>query len=213
MADHPACWRWPVPPITDRLTLPPPIEVLYQWQADRCALCGIYPDVRGSRLLLDHDHATGLVRGLLCTACNTMEGIIGSEGPVFANYRQRPPAAILAMAVLYSSVTGHQRDSQGIGPSAPPTTDSIAGWLDELRRVEGDRRQLDIAEARLIERAREDGATWEQVGLALGYSPSAATSGGHARAKRLHAVLNTAPGRARKASVPQPTTRTNASSE
>ena len=51
---------------------------LYKAQGGVCAICG-NPEtakVRGTtkRLAVDHDHATGKVRGLLCTACNTLLG-------------------------------------------------------------------------------------------------------------------------------------------
>ena len=45
-------------------------------QGGCCAICG-QPDPRmknSSRLYVDHCHETGLVRGLLCRACNTMLG-------------------------------------------------------------------------------------------------------------------------------------------
>lgn len=41
-------------------------------QQGRCAICGTpEADVPGGLLHLDHEHATSLVRGLLCTNCNT----------------------------------------------------------------------------------------------------------------------------------------------
>lgn len=36
----------------------------------RCAICGRH-EPHPSALAIDHDHATGKVRGLLCRACNT----------------------------------------------------------------------------------------------------------------------------------------------
>ena len=44
---------------------------LYDAQGARCAIC---QRARGKRrrLAVDHDHATGEVRGLLCTVCNGM---------------------------------------------------------------------------------------------------------------------------------------------
>ena len=42
---------------------------LLESQKGRCAICGNLPDTR--RLSVDHDHETGVVRGLLCSHCNT----------------------------------------------------------------------------------------------------------------------------------------------
>jgi hypothetical protein len=41
-------------------------------QGGGCAICGEPQEERGpNRAAVDHDHATGAVRGLLCTKCNT----------------------------------------------------------------------------------------------------------------------------------------------
>lgn len=43
-------------------------------QRGKCAICG-----STKRLCVDHDHITGLVRGLLCTKCNTAVAALGDD--------------------------------------------------------------------------------------------------------------------------------------
>ncbi len=50
-------------------------QILMGKQGSRCALCG-----RVKRLCVDHDHATGKMRGLLCYACNIVVGMF-ERGP------------------------------------------------------------------------------------------------------------------------------------
>jgi hypothetical protein len=93
--------------------------VLRTWQAGRCAICG----ATGRRMVCDHDHETGLVRGWLCSSCNTREGVaIGIPGTVMASYRERHPTAILGLTIRYRDpLTG-----QHVAPE-PPLED---GWDD-----------------------------------------------------------------------------------
>src|ERR1035437_6937443 len=43
---------------------------MFSTQAGRCAICGKHQSEMKSRIAVDHDHATGKVRQLLCTWCN-----------------------------------------------------------------------------------------------------------------------------------------------
>ncbi len=53
---------------------------MLETQEGGCAICRApYADVRGRRLVVDHDHATGAVRGLLCMACNSGLGHFGDD--------------------------------------------------------------------------------------------------------------------------------------
>ena len=45
------------------------VDELLEAQGHGCAICG-GANVAGRRLAVDHDHATGVVRGLLCCGCN-----------------------------------------------------------------------------------------------------------------------------------------------
>jgi hypothetical protein len=50
-------------------------------------------------LEIDHDHDTGLVRGMLCVGCNLTEP--NNAGP-FTVYRERPPAALLGIRARFN---------------------------------------------------------------------------------------------------------------
>ena len=59
-------------------------------QAGRCAICG-----DGVKLLVDHDHATGQLRGLLCNGCNCALGFMRDNPAILrkaAEYLERRKA-------------------------------------------------------------------------------------------------------------------------
>ncbi len=76
---------------------------LLRWQGGRCFICGKYPRGR-RRLAVDHDHATGAVRGLLCAndewGCNrAVLGVVrdlATAQRLVAYYEQHPLARMLA---------------------------------------------------------------------------------------------------------------------
>jgi hypothetical protein len=61
----------------------PDYWAMFRAQGGGCALCGSTQlglgFTSGSRLVVDHDHATGLVRGLLCSPCNIALGQFGDD--------------------------------------------------------------------------------------------------------------------------------------
>jgi len=50
-------------------------EQLLTLQNNSCYICGIKQNMIKKNLCVDHDHATGKVRGLLCVKCNTLLGL------------------------------------------------------------------------------------------------------------------------------------------
>ena len=49
-----------------------------------CGVCGAARSANGKRLAIDHDHATGLFRGVLCSDCNLSIGKLGDTAPLVA---------------------------------------------------------------------------------------------------------------------------------
>ena len=91
LAEHPGRLRASWLQRTYGLTLDQ-YKVLDEAQNGKCGICG-QPESRLIRgrigpLVVDHDHVTGRVRGLLCHACNVGIGFLGdSKERVGAAYR------------------------------------------------------------------------------------------------------------------------------
>ena len=54
-------------------------ETLLNSQKGLCAICASPEGRTGTRLYIDHDHSSGLVRGLLCGNCNSGLGMLGDN--------------------------------------------------------------------------------------------------------------------------------------
>ena len=53
-------------------------ERMFTEQNGLCAIC-VKPESNGRRLAMDHDHATGRIRGLLCRNCNMALGLLKDD--------------------------------------------------------------------------------------------------------------------------------------
>jgi hypothetical protein len=104
----PACWAWDkacwicldVPQPCDHHL---PLWRLWIFHAGSCGICGLETEAGG--LYHDHDHRTGLLRGLLCRSCNTIEGQAGGWLlPRFIAWRELPSAALLDIEIYYADL-------------------------------------------------------------------------------------------------------------
>ena len=61
---------------------PEDVYKLYKTQRGRCGICDVKGDIRElgynnrDGLVIDHDHVTGEIRGLLCSDCNKGIGLL-----------------------------------------------------------------------------------------------------------------------------------------
>lgn len=69
-------------------------DLMLDYQDGRCATCH-KPPRPGKRLVVDHDHKSGFIRGLLCAFCN-LRAVGKATDPALhqavANYLTDPPA-------------------------------------------------------------------------------------------------------------------------
>lgn len=73
---------------------------IYAFQGGRCAICR-WATGKTKKLAVEHDHATGEVRGLACGPCNRMLGQ-SRDNPEFfdraADYLRNPPYQLMKEA-------------------------------------------------------------------------------------------------------------------
>lgn len=129
-AMEPVCWAWPVPGEVptfpaDWRGVSAAADFIHEWQQHYCAICG-EPHVH----TVDHDHYTGLVRGILCGDCNRAEGSSGH--PIYQKYRNRHPASILG---IYATC---DYPSSSRAPFDCLTKDTRAGLRDAVDRMKID---------------------------------------------------------------------------
>lgn len=64
---------------------PEELEAIYREQDGRCAICDVPAPMRGPGcLFIDHDHETGVRRGLICHECNKAIPVLDRVGATWA---------------------------------------------------------------------------------------------------------------------------------
>lgn len=124
--------------------------VLLSVQAPVCAICGRAAEV------IDHDHGSGLVRGLLCRGCNGLEKGPGRSHPNHVRYREHPPTEALSDPIIYMDYPG------GPEPVRLPCVPKVT-WADRLFEA-----LSELGEARPAVLARRLNTTQAMVRAVLG---------------------------------------------
>ena len=128
--DTPAFMTWPLP---HDLGTPRALygeTEAHLWQAGRCGICGGHQDSGNRKHALDHDHDTGLVRGLLCTGCNLQEGL--SDQIVFHRWRSgMNPCAIFGWNYEHRGAFAPLPITEVIGGGVPTDQDQHAAQSRE----------------------------------------------------------------------------------
>jgi hypothetical protein len=78
-------------------------QALYEFQGGRCAICGRGRGI-SKKLAVDHDHVTGLVRGLVDANCNRMLGDLRDDLEAarrLVAYLENSPAARLNIRAIH----------------------------------------------------------------------------------------------------------------
>jgi hypothetical protein len=106
--DVPAFAFWLMPDEDPQFEEWPLSSLIHAWQRGRCAMCQV-GDWFDNGLVMDHDHNTGLIRGLLCRGCNTSES--RNFSPKFVAWRDGfNVASVLGIVEEYNYLFPGQRE-------------------------------------------------------------------------------------------------------
>lgn len=112
------------------------VSELRELQGNRCGICGIHND--RERLVVDHDHKSGMVRGLLCGPCNNREGRHGwcdvtSTCPT-CRWVEQPAVSWIGWTTHYVSSRGTLPTGALLTPFAP-SEELIADLFPAMRKA------------------------------------------------------------------------------
>jgi hypothetical protein len=95
-------------------------ETVFRFQSGRCAGCGEQP--RKTRLAVDHCHASGRIRGLLCWKCNKAIGILRDNAQAALNLGEylKSPTFPVALGRETYGLLGQAKPSKKIKVYGPP---------------------------------------------------------------------------------------------
>lgn len=82
-------------------------ERIMEYQGGTCAICRKAKGI-SKALAIDHDHATGLVRGELCTRCNVRLGWLEAHYDAAIGYLDSPPCDALGILRRVEDVLSKQ---------------------------------------------------------------------------------------------------------
>jgi hypothetical protein len=102
-------------------------EAMYAAQGGRCAVCRKATG-KARRLAVDHNHATGEPRGLVCGPCNILIGKLADDPAAFeaiANYLRHPTWRRLAHPDPVRSSTEIRTPPGGITLAGTPLMEGI----------------------------------------------------------------------------------------
>lgn len=101
------------------------------YQGGACAICKRVPAPGKPRLAVDHDHRTGLLRGLLCWLCNRAIGKFHDDTQRLVNaaeYVTNPPMTIVFKQARYTAPgsVGTKKRAKLLNPDNYPVKDRNA---------------------------------------------------------------------------------------
>lgn len=107
-------------------------DAMFMRQNGRCLIC-----VRREATDVDHNHATGEVRGMLCNRCNTLLGKVRESPSRLRRLAERRPlnGFVYRRAANYLEVFGYYLGSYSrLTPRTGSSKDTAQTWLEYYRK-------------------------------------------------------------------------------
>lgn len=123
------------------------MQVLLTIQKRHCAICW---DVLAEHI--DHDHATGAVRGMLCSGCNSGMGRLGDDP---TSLRRAADYLLGELIKMVSASDAGERMSFTV-PDVDPATVPLDGW-ESYRKLDGQHRK------RVLDLDEDEGPSWFEI--------------------------------------------------